>query len=116
MRRISYHIRDKVKEKVHDLIEKNFVLYSDFPCNAPLVPVMKKNGYIRFCFDYRKLNKRTIPSKFPFPRPDETFDELNNRKVFSVLDLKNGYYHIAIRPEEDHQRPFSLPWYKLQFV
>ena len=59
MRRIPYHIRDKVKEKVDDLIEKNFVEYSDSPYNAPLVPVVKKNGDIRLCFDYRKLNEET---------------------------------------------------------
>ena len=51
--------RDKVKEKVDDLIEKNFVEYSDSPYNAPLVPVVKKNGDIRLCFDYRKLNEET---------------------------------------------------------
>ena len=41
---------------------------------------------------------------------------LNNKKVFSVLDLKNGYYYIAIRPEDRHETAFSLPWYKLQFI
>ena len=45
-RRISYHIRDKVKVKVDGLIQKNFVEYSDSPSNAPLVPVMNKNGDI----------------------------------------------------------------------
>ena len=111
MRRIPYHIRDKVKKKVDDLIEKNFVEYYS-PYNAPLVPVVKKNGDIRLYFDYRKLNEKTIPSKFPIPQPDEIFDKLNNKKVFSVLDLKNGYYHIAIRPEDRHKTAFSLPWYK----
>ena len=53
---------------------------------------MKEIGDIRLCFDYRKLNEKTISSKFPIPRPDEIFGKLNNEKVFSVLDLKNGYY------------------------
>ena len=42
------------------------------------------------------------------------FDKLNNKKVFSVLDLKNGYYHIATRPKDRHKA--ALPWYKLQFI
>ena len=109
MRRIPCHFRDKVDEKVDDLIENNFVEYSD----APLVPVVKENGDIRL---YRKLNEKTIPSKFPIPPPDEIFDKLNNKKVFCVLDLKNDYYHIAIRPEGRHKTAFSLPWYKLQFI
>ena len=51
MRRIPYHIRDKVKEIVDDLIENNFVEYSDLPNNAHLVPVLRKNGDIRLYFD-----------------------------------------------------------------
>ena len=56
MRIFPYHIGDKVKENVDNLIEKNFVEYSDSSYNAPLVPVGKKNGDIRLCFDYRKFN------------------------------------------------------------
>ena len=66
MRRIPNHIRDKVKEKVDDLIEKNFVEYSDSSYNAPLVPVVKKNGIIRLCFDYRKLNEKLYLRNFLF--------------------------------------------------
>ena len=108
IKRIPYHIRHKLKEKVDDLIEKNFVEYSDSSYNAPLFPVMKKNGDIRFCFDYRKLNEKIIPSKFPIPRPDEILNKLNNKKLFSVLDFKNGYYHIAIRLEDRHKTAFLL--------
>ena len=110
MRRISYHIRDKVKEKVNHLIEKNIVGYSDSRYNATSAPVVKKNGDIRLCFDHKKLNEKSIPSKYPIPRPDEIFDKLNNKKVFIVLDLKNVCYHIAIRPEDRHKIAFSLPW------
>ena len=106
MRRIPY-IPHKVKEKVSDLIEKNFAEYSDSPYNAPLVPVVQKNGDVRLCFDYRKLNEKTTPSKFSIPRPDV---------IFSVLSLKNGYYHMAIRPEDRLETAFSLPWYKLQLI
>ena len=66
--RIPYRIRDNVKEKVDDLIENNFVEYSDSSYNALSVPVVKKNGDFRLCFDYRKLNEKTTPSKFPIPR------------------------------------------------
>ena len=85
IRRIPYHIWDKVNEKVDDLIENNFVEYSDSPYNAPLVPVVKKKGTIRLCFDYRKLEK-TILSKFSIPQTDKIFDKLNYKEVFSVLD------------------------------
>ena len=63
MRRIPYYIGDKVKEKVNDLIENNFAEYSDSPYNAPLVPLVKKNGDIKLYFDYRELNEKTIPNK-----------------------------------------------------
>ena len=63
-----------VKVKVDGLIQKNFVEYSDSPSNAPLVPVMNKNGDIWLCFDYIKLNEKTVSSKFPISWPDKIYD------------------------------------------
>ena len=57
-----------------------------------------------------------MPSKFPIPWPDEILDKLNNKKLFSVLNFKNGYYHIAIRLEDRHKTVFLLLWYKFQFI
>ena len=115
-RRIPYNIKNEVKEEVQKLIEKNVIEHSSSAYSAPLVPVVKKDGSIRLCFDYRQLNAKTIPSKYPIPRPDEIFDKLRNAQVFSVIDLKNGYYHIPIRKEDRHETAFILPWCKLQFT
>ena len=114
-RRLPYHLRDEIKEKIDQLAANDFVEPSTSPYNAPLVPVLKKNGTVRLCFDYRKLNSKTIPVKYNIPRPDEIFDKLRGKKVFTVIDLQNGYYHIPIRKQDRHKTSFMLPWAKLQF-
>ena len=55
--------------------------------------VKKKDGTLRLCIDYRKLNKVTVKNKYPFPRIDDLFDQMRGAKVFSKIDLKSGYHY-----------------------
>jgi len=52
------------------------------------------------CVDYRPLNAVTIKNKYPLPRIDILFDQLAKAKVFSKIDLRSGYHHIRIRPQD----------------
>ncbi|XP_061166358.1 uncharacterized protein LOC133191742 [Saccostrea echinata] len=61
---------------------------SDSPWSSPIVLVKKKDGTIRFCIDYRKLNDVTIKDNYPIPRIDTTLDALSGSKLFSTMDLK----------------------------
>ena len=54
--------------------------------------VMKKDGSMRLCIDYRELNNLTIKNKYPLPRIDNLFDQLNGASVFSEIDLRLGYH------------------------
>jgi hypothetical protein len=56
----------------------------------------KKDGGLRFCVDYRSLNKQTIKNRYALPRVEELFDRLQGAGVYSKIDLESGYWQIRI--------------------
>lgn len=63
---------------------------------------------MRFCVDYRRLNSVTEPECFPLPRLEDVFDTIGNSKakIFSVLDLRSGFWQIPLDPETKHKTAF----------
>jgi hypothetical protein len=57
--------------------------------------------------DYRKLNDVTKKDCFPLPRIDDTLDTLEGTKWFSTLDLKSGYWQVALHPDDREKTAFS---------
>ena len=82
----------ELKEQLKDLLEKGFIRPSISPWGAPVLFVRKKDGSLRMCIDYRQLNKVTIKNKYPLPRIDDLFDQLQGAKCFSKIDLRSGYH------------------------
>lgn len=60
----------------------------------------KKDGTIRFCVDFRKLNAITKKDSYPLPKIDDILDQLSSNTWFSTLDLKDRYWQIKIRSED----------------
>ena len=56
------------------------------------------------------LNKLKIKNRYPLPHIDELLDHIGGRKIFSSLDLLDGYYQIAITPEHQHKTAFTTPF------
>lgn len=54
------------------------------------------------CIDYRKVNKKLIPDRFPLPRIDEILDNLGEAKFFCVIDLFSGFYQVPL--DEDSRK------------
>ena len=72
----------ELKDQLQDLLEKGFIRPSVSPWGAPVLFVKKKDGSMRMCIDYRQLNKVTIKNKYPLPRIDDLFDQLQERRCF----------------------------------
>ncbi|KAJ9547259.1 hypothetical protein OSB04_019802 [Centaurea solstitialis] len=73
--------------QIQDLLDKGFIQPSSSPWGAPVLFVKKKDGSLRMCIDYRELNKLTIKNRYPLPRIDDLFDQLQGATVF--MDLMN---------------------------
>lgn len=96
-RRLSPQEKTEVEKQVSqwfkdDVIQHSF---SDFSANIVIVP--KKDATKRLCVDYRLLNKKIIKDRFPMPHIEDQIDDLERGRVFTTLDLKNGYFHVPIK-------------------
>ncbi|GKG28519.1 hypothetical protein Tco_0406846, partial [Tanacetum coccineum] len=67
---------------------------SSSPWGAPVLFVKKKDGSFRMCIDYRELNKLTVKNRYPLPRIDDLFDQLQGSSVYSKIDLRSGYHQF----------------------
>lgn len=81
---------------------------SNSPWVSPAVLVKKKNGSLRFCVDYRKLNDVTIKDSYPFPRIDNILDCLEGNSWFCTLDLKSGYWQGSLASKDREKTAFSV--------
>ena len=108
-RRIPPHQLQEVQEHIKGLLAQNVIVESHSPYAAPAVIVRKKDGGIRLCVDYRRLNAKTVGDAYPLPRIQESFDALVGAQFFSTLDLASGYYQIAMHPDDQHKTAFVTP-------
>ncbi|GJT06646.1 putative nucleotidyltransferase, ribonuclease H [Tanacetum coccineum] len=90
----------ELSKKLQELLEKGFIRPSSSPWGAPVLFLKKKHGSFRICIDYRELNKLTIKNRYPLPRIDDLFDQLQGSSVYLKIDLRSGYHQLRIREED----------------
>ncbi|WVZ51970.1 hypothetical protein U9M48_003067 [Paspalum notatum var. saurae] len=98
--RVAPKEQELIKENIDELLGKGFIRPSSSPWAFPVLFVDKKDGSRRMCVDYRALNDVTIKNKYPLPRIDDLFDQLQGACVFSKIDLRSGYHQMKIRPSD----------------
>ncbi|GJZ64650.1 putative reverse transcriptase domain-containing protein [Tanacetum coccineum] len=86
--------------QLQELLEKGFIRLSSLPWGAPVLFVKKKDGSFQMCIDYRELNKLTVKNRYPLPRIDDLFDQLQGSSVYSKIDLRSGYHQLRIKEED----------------
>ena len=107
VRRMPFALRVDVDRMVEEMLDQGVIRPSSSPWASPVVLVRKKDGGMRFCVDYRRLNHVTKLDEFPLPRIDDTLDLLAGAKYFTTLDLASGYWQVAMDPASIEKTAFT---------
>ncbi|GJR62464.1 putative reverse transcriptase domain-containing protein [Tanacetum coccineum] len=98
----------ELSNQIKELQEKGFIRPSHSPWGAPVLFVKKKDGAMRMCIDYRELNKLTIKNRYPLPRIDDLFDQLQH--------LRSGYHQLRFREEDIPKTAFRTRYGHFKFI
>ena len=105
-RRMPFALRAQVDELLTEMLSQKVIVPSASPWASPIVLVKKKDGGMRFCVDYRKLNQATKLDEFPLPRIDDTLDQLAGVRFFTTLDLASGYWQVPMEKSSQEKTAF----------
>ncbi|XP_056314361.1 retrovirus-related Pol polyprotein from transposon 412 [Danio aesculapii] len=109
-RRIPPSEYEVVKAHINQLLETQVIRESCSPYASPIVLVKKKDGGLRMCVDYRRLNAKTRKDAFPLPRIEETLDSLAGACWFSTMDLASGYNQVPVTEKDKPKTAFCTPF------
>lgn len=76
----------------------------------------KKSNMFRICVDYRKLNEKIVKNRYPLPLIEDQLDLLQGAKIYSMLDLKNGFFHVLVDEANRKYTAFVVPNEHYEFL
>ncbi|GJS77956.1 putative reverse transcriptase domain-containing protein [Tanacetum coccineum] len=108
----------ELSNQLQELSDQGFIRQSTSPLGAPILFVKKKDRSFRMCIDYRELNKLTVKNRYPLPRIDDLFDQLQGSSVYSKIDLRSGYHQLRVRDEDIPKTAFRTRYghYEIQVM
>jgi hypothetical protein len=98
--------RETIDKLTDEMIADGVIRPSSSPWASPVVLVSKKDGSIRFCVDYRRLNSITVRDVYPLPRIDDCLSMLHGNLYFSSLDMLAGYWQIRMAEADKAKTAF----------
>jgi transposase InsO family protein len=104
--KMSVEELDAAKKYIVENLHKGFIEPSSAPYNSPILMVRKPGGGLRFCVDYRKLNALTKKDRYPLPLIDEIMERLSRAKIFTKLDIRQGFHRIRMDPDSEDLTTF----------
>nr|GEY16530.1 putative reverse transcriptase domain-containing protein [Tanacetum cinerariifolium] len=105
----------ELPEQLQELSDKGFIRPNSSPWGAPVLFVKKKDGSFRMCIDYRELNKLTVKNRYPLPRIDDLFDQLQGSSIHSKIDLRFGYHQLRVREQDVPKTSFQTRYGHYEF-
>lgn len=115
-RRLSIMENKEVDRQIGEWLQNGIIRHSFSEYASPLVLVKKKDGTLRVCVDYRKINSKMVKDEFPLPVIEDHIDRLTQVKVFSKLDLKNAFFHLRVSEESIKYTSFVTPSGQYEFL
>ncbi|GKB26503.1 putative reverse transcriptase domain-containing protein [Tanacetum coccineum] len=113
--RLALFEMKELSDQLQELSNKGFIRPSSLPWGASVLFVKKKDGSFRMCIDYRELNKLTVKNRYPLPRIDDLFDQLQGSSVYSKIDLRSGYHQLRVREEDIPKTAFRTRYGHYEF-
>ncbi|MEW8091524.1 MAG: reverse transcriptase family protein, partial [Candidatus Thiodiazotropha endolucinida] len=107
-RRIPPGLFQEVREHLSEMLQAGAIRPSQSPYSSNVVIVRKKDGSIRFCVDFRKLNSKTIKDAYAIPRVEDSLHLLAGAKYFTKLDLRSGYWQVEIDERDKAKTAFQV--------
>ena len=105
-RRVPLAFEGEEKAAIEQLVQPCSIRPSISPFASPIVMVRKKDGTVRPCIDYRRLNAVTVQDAFPLPRTEDCFDAVSGSVLFSTLDITSAYNQIPVNDEDIYKTAF----------
>ena len=115
-RKVPPHLYTEVRNYVEDMKTNGWIRESFSSYSSPIVCARKKNGGLRLCVDYRKLNAKTLSDAQPIPRIQDILDSLGGSKFFTTLDMSKAYHQGFMDEKSRHLTAFITPWALYEWI
>ena len=106
-RRLPPHCREQAQALVNRMLQGGIIQPSASPWSSPVVLVKKKDGSLRFCVDYRRINSITRHDAYPLPHINDMLDTLAGSQWFTTIDLLSGYWQVEMDERDREKTAFS---------
>ncbi|GJS52835.1 putative reverse transcriptase domain-containing protein [Tanacetum coccineum] len=114
--RLAHSELEELSGQLKELQDKGFIRPRSSPWGAPVLFIKKKDGSFRMCIDYKELNKSTIKNRYPLPRIDDLFDQLQGSQYFSKIDLRSGYHQLRVHKDDIPKTAFRTRYEHFEFT
>ncbi|GFX92304.1 hypothetical protein TNCV_1112311 [Trichonephila clavipes] len=113
--RLAFTERQEINKQKEECLNESIIRPSFSEYASPIVMVKKKDGSSRMCIDYRKLNQKLVKDKFQLPIIEDVLDTFQEAKVYSTLDLSNGFFHVDVDEDCRRYTSFIVPDGQFEF-